>query len=309
MVDVGTSWIEKRERRDWEAEAADRADIGGSGLFDNSFGFTDHRRRRDNCELLLSHMGLTTYFESAAHQAEREELPLLRTLIQRYSEQRPSDGSTVVSGHLLVRNALVMLEALRAGGAQIILSRAQPTPIDHGIRAELVRPGVTVHSIGRAVEIGSIYLDVGAVLGRAKPPKGAAEVTRTGVLHYQGMRVPVVSADDSRAKLIEGFFGTGDGFRRAWHQLRPDDPLKDKHVVQFGYGKIGRGVAWRTHETGANVHIVDPDPQARARAEEDGFDARSSEPTQELHSTLASAGVVIAVTSVPGGVGRSLPTE
>ncbi|MDX1600015.1 MAG: hypothetical protein R3191_00720 [Anaerolineales bacterium] len=254
-------------------------------------------------------MGLKTYFNSAAHQAERDELPLLRTLIERYAEQRPFDGVAVVCGHLLVRNALVMVEALSAGGAQVILSRAHPTPADQEVRSELGRAGVEVHSVEGAVEMGSTYLDVGAVLGRANPPTGAAEITRTGVLHYERMRVPVVSADHSRAKLVEGFFGTGDGFRRAWRQLRPDDPLQGKLVVQFGYGKIGRGVAWRIREAGADLQIVDPDPGARARAEADGFHTLPSEPTSELHSVLAGAGVVIAVTSLPGGVGRSVPAK
>ncbi|MDX1600016.1 MAG: hypothetical protein R3191_00725, partial [Anaerolineales bacterium] len=47
-VEARQSWIKKREKGDWEADTVDRADVGGTGLFGNLFGFTDRRRRRDN---------------------------------------------------------------------------------------------------------------------------------------------------------------------------------------------------------------------------------------------------------------------
>lgn len=254
-------------------------------------------------------MSLTAYFETPAHRRERAQLPLLQSLADRYSHERPFAGVTVVFGHLLVRNAMVMVEALHRGGAQITLAKAHPSPAEAPVQADLAAAEVTVLPLERAVERGNLYLDVGAVLGRARQPKGAAEVTRTGVLHYQRMAVPVVSADDCRAKLIEGFFGTGDGLRRAWDLLRPDDPLRGKRVAQFGFGKIGRGVAWRLREAGNEVIIFDPEASARSRARQDGFTTLPAQAGPDARRQLSAAEVIVAVTGVPGAVGRTIPVE
>ncbi len=255
-------------------------------------------------------MSLSAYFDTPTHRRERAQLPLLEALTERYSNERPFAGAAVVFGHLLVRNAMVMVEALHRGGAQVTLANAHPSPGEASVRADLAAVDVAVYAVERAVERGDHFLDVGAVLGRARQPKGAAEVTRTGVIHYQRMAAPVVSADDSRAKHIEGFFGTGDGLRRAWGQLRPDDPLHAKHVVQFGFGKIGRGVAWRLREAGNEVIIFDPKESARRRARDDGFAALSAqESTSEARRELSAADVIVAVTGVPGAVGRTIPPE
>lgn len=254
-------------------------------------------------------MGLRRYFDTAAHREERAQLPLLTELIARFRHEVPFSGHSIVFAHLLVRNSMVMVEALHAGGAEVVLSEAHHSPAVQPVRAALAQAGVDVLPVAQAVQRGELYLDVAAVLGRARPPRGAAEVTRTGVLHYEKMDVPVVSADDCRSKLIEGFFGTGDSLRRAWAQLRPKDPLRDKFIVQFGYGKIGRGVAWRTREAGNQVLVLDPAQTARQRADQDGFQARTPEATPATQRLLERADVIVAVAGVPGGVGRTLPVE
>jgi adenosylhomocysteinase len=106
-------------------------------------------------------------------------------------------------------------------------------------------------------------------------------------MHYQGLPCPVVSADDCRAKRIEGFFGTGDGFVRAWRQLRPEVPLEGKAVVIFGYGKIGRVVAHILRRLPMRVCVADLDPQAFRRAEAEDFDVVLARPARELEQVLA----------------------
>ncbi|MBI3158798.1 MAG: hypothetical protein HYZ26_04255 [Chloroflexi bacterium] len=247
---------------------------------------------------------LTSYFATPAHQAERRSLPLLRALAERYAGERPFEGLAVVMGHLLVRNTLVVAEAVLAGGAELILAEGHASPAAAPVIAELKAHGVAVLPNAEAVTRGELYVDVSCILGRLRLPTGAAEVTRTGVLHYQALNCPVVSADDCKAKRIEGFYGTGDGFLRAWRQLRPHDPPEGKRVVQFGYGKIGRGVAHRCRAAGLDVTVADVSVEARARAAGDGFDVLAAEATPELQAALKSAGVIISVTSIPGVLSR-----
>lgn len=254
-------------------------------------------------------MALQDLFRETPHQRERAQLPLLVELCQRYALERPFENLTVVFAHLLVRNSLVVAEGLAAGGAQVVFADAFPSPADAEVRSDLIRHGVRILPVEQAVQLGDHYLDVSASLGRARLPAAAAEVTRTGVHFYRGADCPVVSADDSRAKLIEGFFGTGDSFLRAWKMLRPGTRLAGKRVLQFGYGKIGRGVAWRAREAGIQVTVAEVDESAAERAGRDGFQVLSASPNEDLQQTLAEADIVISVTGIPGVIGNSLPAD
>jgi hypothetical protein len=80
-------------------------------------------------------MGLRQLFEEPAHARERVELPLLRALVERYAAERPFLGRSVVFGHLLVRNSMIVLEALWRGGAVVQPERWPPGV--HALPAEM----------------------------------------------------------------------------------------------------------------------------------------------------------------------------
>jgi adenosylhomocysteinase len=267
-------------------------------------------------------MPLTSVFSTPAQVAEKQTLPILRALIQRYADERPFAGLRVACSHILVRNSLAVVEALHAGGAELVLCDAHHSPAADAVEAELAAAGVSVLPVAEAAQAADIFVDVNAVLGRLRTPRAAAEVTRTGVLHYTHIDCPVVSADDCKSKRIEGFFGTGDGFLRAWAQLRPGDPLPGKRAVLFGYGKIGRGVARRARAAGLQVTVVDAGPAARQRAAAEGFvtldiaaipaagegfEIFDAAPEPALQAALAAAQIVISVTGQPGIHSRLLP--
>jgi len=115
-------------------------------------------------------MGLHELFEEPAHLQERAELPILRALIQRYATERPFLGLSVAFGHLLVRNSMVMVEALWRGGADIVLSRAHPSPAEGPILDDLQRHAIAVLDVDQAARSADWFLDVGAGLGRRHVP-------------------------------------------------------------------------------------------------------------------------------------------
>lgn len=253
--------------------------------------------------------GLDAYFGESAHQREAAELPVLGQLLDRFSRETPFAGQSIVVGHVLVRNSMVVVEGAARGGGEVVLAAAHPSPAEAPVLADLERHGVPVFSVSEACQRGDWYLDVGAVLGRARRPRGAAEVTRTGVLHYQSIDCPVFSADDCRAKRIEGFFGTGDGFLRAWRQFRAGADPAGRHAVVFGYGKIGRGVAHQLRKTGVDVTVAEAGEAALQRASAEGFVALGADPNPALEAALARADVVLAVTGQPGILGRTVPAD
>jgi adenosylhomocysteinase len=252
---------------------------------------------------------LEAYFAEPTHASERATLPLLQELVDRYSVERPLTGQTVIFGHALARNSMVMVEALNAAGAKVILTEANPSPAEAPVREILARLQIPVASVSDGVRQGDVYLDVAAVLARARPPQMAAEVTRSGTDYYRELNVPVVNADQSRCKLIEGFFGTGESFLRAWRLLRPESPNAGKRLVLLGYGKIGRGVAFRTRQAGLEVTVIDKAPLAVSRAHADGFKALDLSLGSELRHALERADIVVSVTGVRGSVGSHLPKE
>ena len=254
-------------------------------------------------------MSLTAFFNAPAQGREKESLPLLRALIERYVEEQPFRNCRVAFGHILVRNSMAVAEALVAGGAELVLSDAHHSPAADAVMGELAGLGVPVLSVAEAAQAADLFLDVNAVLGRVRTPQAAAEVTRTGIFHYQTIDCPVISADDCRAKRIEGFFGTGDGFLRAWRQLLPDDPPEGKRVVQFGYGKIGRGVAYRCRAAGLEVTVADINEVGRQRAAAEGFPVLDAASNAELQSMLKAADIIISVTGIPGVIGQTLSPE
>ncbi len=104
--------------------------------------------------------------------------------------------------------------------------------------------------------------------------------------------------------------GTGDGFVRGWRQFRPGGALKGKRLVQFGYGKVGKGVARRAREEGMEVVLVDVDPAACAIAERGGYSAiNGRSDAMSVKEALAHADVVVGVTGIVGAVGATVPTE
>lgn len=243
---------------------------------------------------------MRAYFDTAAHRQERQQLPILSSLIERYRDERPFAGMQVASGHVLVRNSMVTIEALYAGGAEIVLADAFQTPATETVKRALEEADVPIYSKQEAAHLTDLYLDVNAVLGREQAPLAAAEVTRTGIHHYANIEGVVISADDCRSKLIEGFYGTGDSLRRAWRQFKGDEGLTGKRIIQFGFGKIGRGVAFQLRLAEAELLVLEADPARIKKAEQDGFDTLNVGLAAEVEKELKAAEIIVSVTGIPG---------
>ena len=252
---------------------------------------------------------MKAYFNSQAHIDERKNLPILSELIERYQDQKPFRNLSIAFGHLLVRNSLVTAEALVAGGANLLLAEAFQSPSTEILKAELQDANIPIFSVQDAAKAADIFLDVNAVLGRERAPKIAAEVTRTGIHHYQSISSIVISADACRSKRIEGFFGTGDGFLRAWQQLRPEEDIAGKHMLKFGFGKIGRGLAHLARNASVDLVLAEADAQALNRAQAEAFNVINVQDRKTLQTELAKADIILSVTGIPGMVSKHIPKD
>lgn len=250
-------------------------------------------------------MSYESLFAEDWYRRTRAELPLVGALIDRYADERPFAGVDVAFGHVLVANSIPCLEALVRGGARVAIGDAIPGRSTAPVKEALRRHSVPWTDAGRAAGEGDLFLDVCALLGRRRAPRAASELSRTGVVEYARLRCPVISADDTRVKQIEAFFGCGEGFMRALRSFCPERAVAGASLLLFGYGKIGRGLAFQARTAGMRVVVIERDAGAVARAGREGFEAIAAADRDQVRRAVAWARVIVGATGVPGAVSRT----
>lgn len=250
---------------------------------------------------------LTELSQTAAYRERAADLPLLHEVAIRYADERPFAGLRVVCGHVLVVNTLAAMRVLAIGGAEVIFCDPFPSPVTQKVASQLRAHRIPVLPVDDAVNEADLFLDVTAVLGRRRLPRGAAEISRSGEHFYRDQASVTVTVDSAQVKKIETFFGIGDGMLRAWGMMKPDVPVAGLHVVLFGYGKVGRGVAHLLRGAQAQVTVVELMGANRALADSEGFETRLPVADSGLAASISRADVVVAATGVPNTVAACVP--
>ena len=185
------------------------------------------------------------------------EYPSLRAQVERFRAARPFAGRSLLDCTPVFANTLLKYVALLAGGADLAVSVSERIPHDPEVVRFLDEIGIPVlRDSADAARPFDVVLDCDGSRADLKPRVGVCELTRSGIYHYASSRIPVVLVDDSRIKEIETTLGTGDGFMRAMKKFGHAD-WTGRKVVIFGFGKVGRGVAYRCVKEGAAVTVVD----------------------------------------------------
>ena len=234
-------------------------------------------------------------------------MPIMQEVIERVSSEKPFKEVKLVIGHFLALNSVLLFEAFWRGGAEIVICIPFEAMGTRPLMQELVRFDFPFLPVEEAIHSGDFFIDNAGALGKWRTPKGAVEVTRTGDWVYGPLPCPTISIDKSKLKYIEDYLGTGESFVRGWKYLRPNDPLAGKNIVLFGYGKVGKGVAFFSKKEGSNLTIVDIDMDTLAKAEREGFHAVDPQNEGHLKRALGSAQIVIGATGKPNAVGNSVP--
>ena len=255
------------------------------------------------------------------------QMPLLRSIRERFERERPLDGMTLAACLHVTAETANLVRTLTAGGARVALCAANPLSTQDDTAAALVeRDGVSVFAhrdedrseyerhIAAVCETGPrIVLDDGADLisafhsthaELAEGVTGAMEETTTGVIGLRALagagklRFPVIAVNESDTQdLFDGRYGTGqstlDGILRTTHVL-----LAGRRLVVLGYGRSGRGVAIRAQGAGAHVIVCEVDPRRALEAVMDGYEVMPSA------EAAARGDIFVTVTGVPGVLGR-----
>ena len=229
----------------------------------------------------------------------RARMPVLAKLKEEAERTKPLAGMRVAGCLHVTKETAVLIEAIRAAGAEISWSGCNPLSTQDSVAAYLAKEGFSVHAwhgqsnddfywcIDRTLEFKpTLTLDDGAdLIVRVHGEKseyaegviGGTEETTTGVHRLRAMgaagdlRYPVIAVNDAVTKWdFDNVYGTGqstlDGILRATSVL-----LAGKTFVVAGFGHCGSGVAMRARGMGANVIITEVDPLPALRAVMEGY--------------------------------------
>jgi adenosylhomocysteinase len=229
-----------------------------------------------------------------------QNMPVLRLIRKRFKKERPLAGVRVSACLHVTTETAMLMETLKAGGADIALCASNPLSTQDDVAASLVKhAGIPVFAIkgedhktyykhlqSALAHRPVVTMDDGADLvsqihgdwsHMAKDVVGGTEETTTGVIRLRSMakdgvlKFPVISVNDAKTKhFFDNRYGTGqstiDGILRATNRL-----LAGAVFVVAGYGWCGRGLSMRAHGLGANVIVTEIDPLKAIEAVMDGY--------------------------------------
>lgn len=228
-----------------------------------------------------------------------EHMPVLHQIKIRFEKERSLAGATIGACLHVTKETAVLVQTLRAGGADVALCGSNPLSTQDEVAAALAEMGVDVYAwrgetaeeyywcVNKVIDHRPLVtLDDGADLVNTlhvkrlqalQAVKGGTEETTTGLVRLRAMekantlRYPIIAVNDAYTKyLFDNRYGTGqsaiDGILRATNVL-----LAGKNFVISGYGWCGRGLASRARGMGAHVIVTEVDPVKALEAVMDGF--------------------------------------
>jgi len=231
----------------------------------------------------------------------RNNMPVLNLIAKRFRDEQPLKGIKLACCLHVTTETGVLMEALKAGGAELYLCASNPLSTQDDVASSLAKDlKISVFAI-KGEDTKTYYNHIKAALSN-KPDItmddgadlvssihqnpvsafphiiGGTEETTTGVIRLRALasqgklRYPIIAVNDAQTKyLFDNRYGTGqstlDGIIRATNKL-----IAGSSFVICGYGWCGKGVAMRAKGMGAKVIVVEVDPLRALEAVMDGFE-------------------------------------
>jgi adenosylhomocysteinase len=229
----------------------------------------------------------------------RDYTPVLESLRADHGETKPFEGYTVALATHMEAKSGVLVETLRAAGAEVLFAPSEPQST-HGDVVEYLdeQAGVTSFAWEGMTDEEfdaaqhdllerepDFLLDDGCELiakVHADHPEVAADVvgggeqTTAGIQRLEAMddegvlEFPVYGVNDTPMKhFFDNVHGTGES-ALSNIQIQTNTILSGKDVVVAGYGYCGRGVARKARGMGAQTIVTEVDPRKALEAHMDG---------------------------------------
>ena len=244
------------------------------------------------------------YLETIRNTFSKEAIPFMGELITRLKVERPFKGKSIIYNGHLTRFSLIQIEALLLGGAQVTVVIENGLVIDQHVVADLQKANI---SLVRLSDLNDAEYDLaldccGRLINHVHLKYGVVELTRSGTLAYESSKsvnYPVISIDDAQVKKIETFFGTADGFVRAFRYLTKHG-LSYKKFVLFGYGKVGHGLVVALKKLQVEVVVIENDVNKKADALSQDVNCYLMSEKEIVSKHLTTAFAVVTATGQKG---------
>ncbi len=244
-------------------------------------------------------------------------MPVLMKLKETHSKKKTLQGLRVSGCLHVTKETAVLVETIRACGAEVAWSGCNPLSTQDDVAAALDASGIDIYAwrglspkdyywcIEQTLRIGpNLTLDDGADLiftihGKLQQYLpgviGGTEETTIGVHRIRAMaaegklKYPVIAVNDAETKSdFDNVYGTGqsaiDGIIRATNVL-----FAGKNVVVAGYGHVGRGITLRSRGLGANVIVTEVNPVNALRARMEGYTVLPMDEAAKLGDIFVTA--------------------
>lgn len=239
-------------------------------------------------------------FPQAFSTYNRNLAPFLHQQYNDWYQSKPLQGLRILHHVPLVQNTLLKIACLAAAGAEVTVTNPDfMSPCPNAItalRAENIRFAPDMSALER--DYFDIYLDCGAVCYQTLgvPRIGAIELTGSGDAAYRQLSpaCPVISIDRSLTKQLETVFGMAESALLAITSLT-NAALDNKNWMIFGFGKIGRGIAYLCSQHGYSVTVIDTNPDTVFQARELGLRALHVTDAS-MENSIKSADIIVTAT-------------
>ncbi len=244
-------------------------------------------------------------------------MPVLMHLREKYGKEKPLAGMKVAGCLHVTKETAVLVETIRAAGAEISWSGCNPLSTQDDIASALAANDISVYAwhgmsvdefywaIDRTLDFEpTLSLDDGADLimrihtqhkALAQKVIGGTEETTTGVHRLRAMAkagdllYPVIAVNDAETKWdFDNVYGTGqsslDGILRATSVL-----LAGKVFVTAGYGHCGKGCAMRAAGMGAHTICTEVKPTHALKAILEGHDVMTMDEAARVGDIFITA--------------------
>jgi adenosylhomocysteinase len=261
-------------------------------------------------------LGLSSQGRMKIDWAE-SRMPVMMTLREEHAKLQSLKGMRIAGCLHVTKETAVLVETLKAAGAEISWSGCNPLSTQDDVAAALAEGGVSIYAwhgmnveefywcIDRTLDFKpTLTLDDGADLIFRVHDKhqnlieglfGGTEATTTGVHRLRAMaeagalKYPVIAVNDAETKWdFDNVFGTGqssiDGILRATSVL-----LAGKNFVVAGFGHCGSGCAMRAEGLGANVIATEVKPTAALKALLHGYQVLPMDEAAKLGDVFITA--------------------
>jgi adenosylhomocysteinase len=234
----------------------------------------------------------------------QQQAPFLYRQYQKWSANKPLQGLRILHHVPLVQNTLLKIACALAAGADVVVT--QPSFVRPCKLSQEILAKNNIQFVSNLSQLTNekfdIFLDCGAELFQhlSAPAIGAIELTGTGDQLYRQSKInfPVISIDRSLTKQLETIFGTAVSAFTALKKLM-GDALEKKSWMIFGFGKIGRGLAYCCKQNKNPFVVVDRTESAKIKCEELGIKYIDANDLKSIEQQLQKTDIVITATGQP----------